>query len=113
MNYDKSKTMNTTQNQTQKQTQTNEELQRELTLKAQAELIEYVMETYFNVDDAFPYYNRYKGMSWAEIDYLLEEEEEEAQKKIETDELRKTLSVRKELHNQGLYELEEGEELDL
>ena len=100
MNSDKNTTMNS--NNTQNQTQ--DEFGRDLTLKAQAELIEYVVDTYFA---------RFKGLSWAEIDWLVEEEEEEAQKNLETEELKKTLSVRKELHNQGLYELEEGEELEL
>jgi len=49
-----------------------------------------------------------------------EEEEEEEKlreqdkvKQIETEELRKILSERKQLHQKGLYELEEGEELDM
>ena len=89
--------------------QSHDEFGRDLTLKAQAELMEYVILTYFTDN----YYNRYKGMSWAEIEWLEEEEEEEAKRKLETDQLKKTLSARKELHNQGLYELEEGEELEL
>jgi hypothetical protein len=66
------------------------------------------------------YLERFKGMSWAEMDYLLEEEEEEEKRKeeeekrnIEREELRKELAARKKLYERGLYELEEGEELDL
>jgi hypothetical protein len=64
--------------------------------------------------------DRFKGMSWAEICYLIEdEEEEEVQreqdkvKQVEREELRKALAERKQLYEQGLYELEEGEELDM
>jgi hypothetical protein len=56
---------------------------------------------------------RFKGMSWAEIEWTIEEEEEEEKKKVETEELRKKLAERKELYKKGKYELEEGEELDL
>jgi hypothetical protein len=66
------------------------------------------------------YYARFKGMSWAEISYLIEEEEEVERKKeeekvmqAEREELCKTLAERKQLHQQGLYELEEGEELEM
>jgi hypothetical protein len=64
--------------------------------------------------------DRFKGMSWAEICYLIEDEEEEERqreqdkvKQAEREELRKTLADRKQLYEQGLYELEEGEELDM
>lgn len=63
---------------------------------------------------------RFKGMSWADITYLVEEEEEEEKQRkedkvrqVETEELRKILAVRKQLHQKGLYELEDGEELDI
>ena len=63
---------------------------------------------------------RFKGMSWADITYLIEEEEEEEKqreedkvKQVKTEELRKILTERKQLYEQGLYELEEGEELDM
>ena len=63
---------------------------------------------------------RYKGMSWAEIGWLIDEEEEAEQAKknaekklLEREELRQALAQRKKLHQQGLYELEEGEELDI
>ena len=106
MNSDK----NTTMNADKTQNQTHGEFGRDLNLKAQAELMEYVIDTYFTTVN---YYTLYKGLSWAEISWLAEEEEEETQKKLETEELKKTLSVRKDLHDQGLYELEEGEELEL
>jgi hypothetical protein len=71
--------------------------------------------------------DRFKGMSWAEICYLVEDEEEEEMqreqeemqreqdkvKQAEREELRKVLAERKQLYEQGLYELEEGEELDM
>ena len=70
---------------------------------------------------------RFKGMSWADITYLIEEEEEEEKQReaeekqreedkvrqVKTEELRKILAVRKQLHQKGLYELEDGEELDI
>ena len=63
---------------------------------------------------------RFRGMSWAEINWLTEEEEEaeqikkDAEKKLaEREELRKTHAERKKLYQQGLYDLEEGEELDM
>ena len=59
------------------------------------------------------YLSRFKGMSWADISDMVEEEEEEEKRKVETEELRKVLEQRKELLKKGLYELEEGEELDL
>lgn len=66
------------------------------------------------------YIARFKGMSWAEISYLIEDEEEEERqreldkvKQAEREELRKALAERKQLYEQGLYELEEGEELDM
>jgi hypothetical protein len=65
-------------------------------------------------------FDRFKGMSWAEITYLVEDEEEEErqkeeekEKQAEREELRKALAERKQLYEQGLYELEEGEELDM
>ena len=47
-------------------------------------------------------------MSWAEINWLVEDEEEQANKT----ELQKLHDERKRLYAQGLYELEEGEVLD-
>jgi len=66
------------------------------------------------------YLNRFKGMSWAEITYLVEdeqEEEERLQKEI-ADEIqrqcelaarREEAIIKRKLLEQGLYELEEGE----
>jgi len=59
------------------------------------------------------YVSRFKGMSWADIDDMVEEEEEQARINAEREELRKILAERKELLKKGLYDLEEGEELDL
>jgi len=71
--------------------------------------------------------DRFKGMSWAEMSYMEEEEEEERKRKedevkrkedekkklVEREQFRKELAARKKLVQQGLYELEEGEVLDL
>jgi hypothetical protein len=59
-------------------------------------------------------FGRFKGMSWAEIDYLVEEEDEqeEQQRQIVKNEALKTMTVeRRALLLRGQYELEEGEEL--
>ena len=75
----------------------------------------------------FDFLDRFRGMSWAEIEWLLEDEEEAEQAKkdaeqakkdaekrlVEREELRQTLAERKKLLEVGLYELEEGEELEL
>jgi hypothetical protein len=53
------------------------------------------------------YLARFKGLSWAEINYLVEEEEEEERKTV----LTKIHEERKDLVMKGEYELEEGEEL--
>ena len=66
------------------------------------------------------YFARFTGMSWAEMNDILEEEEEE-EKMLENkkkqdayrENLLKVLAERRELVEKGLYELEEGEELDL
>ena len=52
---------------------------------------------------------RFKGMSWADINYLLEEEEEEALALEKTNTLRELDAQRRELFAKGHYELEEGE----
>jgi hypothetical protein len=75
--------------------------------------------------------DRFRGMSWAEMSYILDDEEEaelaaeqaikdaeqakkDAEKRlVEREELRQTLAERKKLYQAGLYDLEEGEELDM
>jgi DNA-binding transcriptional MerR regulator len=94
-----------------KTTQTNiDEFGRDLSLKQEKQVTSLFGE----------YTARFKGMSWAEITWLLEDEEEEERqreqykvKQAESEELRKALAERKQLHQQGLYELEEGEELEM
>jgi len=56
------------------------------------------------------YLARFKGMSWAEITWLIEEEEEAERRLVEKEKAR---DQRKKLFQQGLYELEDGEELDI
>jgi hypothetical protein len=52
-------------------------------------------------------------MSWAEINWLIEDDEEKERKEVERIDLMKAHDERKKLYQQGLYELEEGEELDM
>jgi len=86
----------------------------------------------------FDFLDRFRGMSWAEMSYILDDEEEaelaaeqaikdaeqaikdaeqakkDAEKRlVEREELRQTLAERKKLYQAGLYDLEEGEELDM
>lgn len=53
--------------------------------------------------------NRFKGMSWADINYLLEEEEEAELELERVSALRILDANRRELFATGEYELEEGE----
>jgi len=55
------------------------------------------------------YFNRFKGMSWAEITYLLEEEEEEELKKQEEELKKKDAERKRKCETTSTYELEEGE----
>ena len=66
------------------------------------------------------YLKRFKGMSWAEITDLIEEEEEEEkrlqqeiaqeiQRQCELASRRQEAVVKRQLLEQGLYDLEEGE----
>jgi hypothetical protein len=66
------------------------------------------------------YLNRFKGMSWAEICYLVEEEEEEQERlqqeiaqeirrQCELAARREEAIIKRQLLAQGLYDLEEGE----
>jgi hypothetical protein len=59
------------------------------------------------------YLQRFKGMLWSDICFTIEEEEENIKKSKEKDEFRKTLAQRKQLVEQGIYQLEEGEIVDL
>jgi hypothetical protein len=59
---------------------------------------------------------RFKGMSWAEIGYILDDEEEAEQELVRTAAraaaIRKTIIERNALIAKGEYELEEGEEIE-
>jgi hypothetical protein len=80
-----------------------DEFGRDLSLKPK----QYDFKTIFsNVTD------RFKGMLWAEINWHLEEKEELERKQSDRAELQKVHGERKKLYAQGLYELEDGEELD-
>ena len=97
-----------------------DEFGRDLSLKSQkqvhveAKVVSQVEEENAKAASDFSLYiSLFKGMSWVDIDEIVEEEEEEEKRRVETEELRKVLAERKELLKKGLYELEEGEELDL
>lgn len=70
-----------------------------------------------NTMESFPdFLARFKGMSWAEIGYILDDEEEAEQElaaKVARDAaIRKTIIERNALIAKGEYELEEGEEIE-
>jgi hypothetical protein len=59
---------------------------------------------------------KFQGMSWGDISFTIEDEEAikaQEKKAAEREELRKILAERKKLLEQGLYELEEGEVVEL
>lgn len=56
--------------------------------------------------------SRFKGMSWIEITWLVEEEEEAELALAKEKEMRDLAEKRKELLTKGEYELEEGEILE-
>lgn len=58
------------------------------------------------------FYEKYKGRSWADICDELEEEEELQAKIQQKAKLDKEMAKRRELFNNGEYELEEGEVLE-
>lgn len=53
--------------------------------------------------------NKMKGMSWADLCYELEEEEERLEKEARDSKLKVLIADRKDLLDKGEYELEEGE----
>jgi hypothetical protein len=57
-------------------------------------------------------FGRFKGMSWIDIDYMLEDEEEDQKQLIKKETLQTLILERKELYSKGEYELEDGEELE-
>ena len=71
----------------------------------------------------FNFLERFKGMSWAEISYMVEEEEEEEermkqeeqrmkqeeQRMKHEEEVKKVIQERRLLRQQGMYEMEDGE----
>jgi hypothetical protein len=56
---------------------------------------------------------RFNGMSWSDVCYLIDDEAEQERKQADRVELHKIHEARKQLYQQGLYELEEGEELEM
>lgn len=70
-------------------------------------------ETYLNLGNTIEErLIRFKGMSWAEITWLVEEEEEAEQALAKEKEMRELAAKRKELLAKNQYELEEGEILE-
>lgn len=68
-----------------------------------------IIETDFMAD----FYNMLKkGMSWAEICYELDEEEERQEKEAKQKDLEEKMLERRRLYAIGEYELEEGEILE-
>jgi hypothetical protein len=60
------------------------------------------------VVDFMSYFEKYRNMSWAEIEYAAEEEEEEE----ERTQIQEKVEQRRKLFMEGNYELEEGEILE-
>ena len=59
---------------------------------------------------------KFQGMSWSDISFTIEDEEAiklQQKKAADREELIKVLAERKKLVEQGLYELEEGEVVEL
>lgn len=57
----------------------------------------------------FNYLTRFKGMSWIDIEIMLEEEEEAEKEQAQAAAIRNTIIERNALIAQGNYELEDGE----
>jgi hypothetical protein len=66
-----------------------------------------------DITEFMNWFERFKRMSWADIHYCMEEEEEREKIIAIKEKFRRLHEVRKELLKKGLYQLEEGEELDL
>jgi hypothetical protein len=58
------------------------------------------------------YLERFRGMSWAEISYILEEEEEQQEREEAERRLQEKMEERRRLYACGEYELEDGEILE-
>ena len=69
-----------------------------------------------STESLFDFLARFKGMSWAEMSYILDDEEEAEQELVRTAArtaaIRKTIIERNALIAKGEYELEEGEEIE-
>jgi len=88
---------------TQKQKEANEEANEEAISKANEEAADLFMTALFN---------KFKVMSWAEINYEEEEEEEEREREENRKKYKAITEERKLLIDAGKYELEEGEILE-
>lgn len=55
---------------------------------------------------------RFKGMSWAEVSFAIEDEEERQEKERMNRIIQELLAERRRLYALGQYELEEGEILE-
>lgn len=61
----------------------------------------------------FNYLSKFKGMKWEEICFVVEDEEARQKNAAKKEELRKIMEYRKRLVDQGLYDLEEGEIVEM
>jgi len=61
----------------------------------------------------FPLLNKYKNMSWADIDSQLEDEEINRRTKENQKKYKAQMEERSKLYQRGLYELEDGEIIHL
>lgn len=83
-----------------------DEFGRDLSLKS-----EMILKRYMALSDEL--FGRFRGMSWIDIEYMLEDEEEEEKQLIQNETLQKLIQERKELYSKGEYDLEDGEEMEL
>ena len=83
-----------------------DEFGRDLSLKS-----EMILKRYMALSDEL--FGRFRGMSWLDIEYMLEDEEEEEKQLIQNETLQKLIQERKELYSKGEYDLEDGEEMEL
>ena len=87
---------------TQPTNKNNDEFGRDLALKNKQAADDFIAEIY----------RKYYGMSWSEIIFAIEDEEEEKELKKLQEKNKQNMEYRRYLYNIGNYELEEGEILE-
>jgi len=88
-----------------------DEFGRDLSLKKSNQPQPDLKEIYDYIDFVASF-SRYKGKSWAEIEWMIEDEEEEEEQRKEQEKFQKELEKRRLLLSMNQYELEEGEVLE-